>query len=177
MQFWTVLADYRRYFMPQRPFTIAARVMHYGRYGANAEDSTRLYPLFIGYASLVRGYDANALLNDCTGTCPLLDRVQGSRMLVGNLEVRFPLLGVLGLGHGYYGAFPLEAAVFADGGYAYSRGQTPSIFGGSRQPVTSAGAALRVNLFGFAVAELDYVRPFNWPGKGWTWQFSLNPGF
>ena len=178
MQFWSVLADYRRYFMPQRPFTIAARVMHFGRYGANAEDSTRLYPLFLGYASLVRGYDANALLNDCSGnTCPMLNRVQGSRILVGNLEVRFPLLGVLGLGHGYYGAFPLEAAVFADGGVAYSRGQEPSFLGGTRQPVTSAGAALRVNLFGFAVAELDYVRPFNWPGKGWVWQFSLNPGF
>ena len=178
MQFWSVLADYRRYLMPKRPFTIAARVMHYGRYGANAEDSTRLYPLFLGYASLVRGYDANALLNDCTGnTCPMLDRVQGSRILVGNLELRFPLLGVLGLGHGYYGAFPVEAAVFADGGVAYRRGQEPSFLGGTRQPVTSAGAALRVNLFGFAVAEVDYVRPFNWPGRGWTWQFSLNPGF
>jgi WD40 repeat protein len=178
MQFWTVLADYRRYLMPVRPFTIAARILHYGRYGANAEDSTRLYPLFLGYASLVRGYDANALLNDCTvSACPMLDRVQGSRLLVGNLEVRFPLLGVLGLGHGYYGAFPLEAAVFADGGVAYSRGQNPSFLGGSRKPVTSTGAALRVNLFGFAVAELDYVRPLNWPGKGWTWQFSLNEGF
>jgi Tol biopolymer transport system component len=179
MQFTSLLADYRRYIMPVRPFTIAARVMHYGRYGANAEDSTRLYPLFLGYASLVRGYDYNSVVNDCglNGACATYDRLFGSRILVANLELRFPLLGVLGIGHGYYGAFPIEAAVFADGGVAYNRGERPSIFGGPRKPVTSAGAALRVNLFGFAIAEVDLVHPFNWPGKGWTWQLSLNPGF
>ncbi len=182
MQFWTVLADYRRYFMPARPFTLAARVMHYGRYGANAQDSTRLYPLFLGYPSLVRGYDANALVTDCGSSvtitsCPMLARVQGSRLLVGNLELRFPLFGVLGLGHGYYGAFPIEAAVFADAGVAYNRGDEPNFLGGTRQGVSSAGAALRVNFFGFAIGELDFVRPFQWPGKGWVWQFSFTPGF
>jgi hypothetical protein len=181
MQFTSLLADYRRYVMPLRPFTIAARIMHYGRYGANAEDSTRLYPLFLGYASLVRGYDYNAVLNDCQSgvndACTVYGRLFGSRILVGNLELRFPLLGVLGLGHGYYGAFPIEAAVFVDGGVAYARGQDPAFLGGHRGSVTSAGAALRVNLFGFAVAELDFVRPLNWAGKGWTWQVSLNPGF
>jgi len=53
-----VLADYRRYFMPARPFTIAVRGLHYGRYGADAEDA-RLTPLFIGYQGLVRGYDTD----------------------------------------------------------------------------------------------------------------------
>jgi hypothetical protein len=181
MQFTSVLADYRRYLMPLRPFTIAARIMHYGRYGANAEDSTRLYPLFLGYPSLVRGYDYNSVLNDCqtglNGACDVYNRLFGSRIAVGNLELRFPLLGVLGIGHGYYGAFPIEAAVFADAGVAYNRGQEPSFLGGPRKLVTSAGAALRLNLFGFAIAELDFVRPFSWAGKGWTWQFSLNPGF
>jgi hypothetical protein len=181
MQFTTLLADYRRYVMPLRPFTIAARIMHYGRYGANAEDSTRLYPLFLGYASMVRGYDYNSVLNDCQagflGACNAYSRLFGSRILVGNLELRFPLLGVLGLGHGYYGAFPIEAAIFADGGVAYNRGQEPAFLGGPKRAVTSAGAALRINLFGFAIAEVDFVRPFNWAGKGWTWQVSLNPGF
>jgi Tol biopolymer transport system component len=178
MQFVTVLADYRKYIMPVRPFTIAGRIMHYGRYGANAEDSTRLYPLFLGYQSLVRGYDANSLVNGCSSlNCPILNEVQGSKLLIGNLELRFPLLGVLGLGQGFYGAFPIEAAIFADAGWAWNRGQEPSIFGGSRDPVTSIGAALRVNLFGFAIGELDYVRPFQRPGVGWIWQLGLTPGF
>ncbi len=189
MQFWNVLLDYRRYFMPARPWTIAARVLHYGRYGANAEDSTRMYPLFIGYQSLVRGYDPNQLINDCSGTtCPIIEQVQGSKLLLGNIELRFPLLGVLGLGSGYYGAFPLEAAIFYDAGIAWNRGERLALTrsagdtlitgpGSVRTPVTSVGAALRVNLFGFAVAELDYVRPFQRPGVGWVWQFGLTEGF
>jgi hypothetical protein len=43
--------------------------------------------------------------------------------------------------------------------------------------VRSAGVALRANLLGFAVAEFDYVRPFDRSRKGWIWQFGLTPGF
>src|SRR5262249_31437424 len=47
------LADYRRYFLPARPVTLAFRVLHYGRYGRDAQDA-RLTPLFLGYDDLVR---------------------------------------------------------------------------------------------------------------------------
>ena len=182
LQFTNLLADYRRYFMPVRPFTVAARLMHYGRYGRDAEDSLHMYPLFMGYQSLVRGYDYNSFdATECVATatdqCPVYNQLLGTRLLVGNLELRFPLLGVLGLGHGYYGAFPIEAAIFGDGGVAWHQGQEPRFLGGTRKLVTSAGAALRVNMFGFAVVEVDYVRPFDRPGKGWLWQFGLTPGF
>jgi hypothetical protein len=30
---------------------------------------------------------------------------------------------------------------------------------------------------GYAVVEIDYVRPLDRPQKGWFWQFSLRPGF
>ena len=33
-----VLADFRRYFMPIRRFTFAARLLHYGRYAKDGED-------------------------------------------------------------------------------------------------------------------------------------------
>jgi hypothetical protein len=36
---------------------------------------------------------------------------------------------------------------------------------------------MRINLLGFAVAEIDYVRPLDRPGRGWLWQFNLRPGF
>ena len=41
----------------------------------------------------------------------------------------------------------------------------------------SAGVAARVNLFGFAVAEINYVRPLDRRGRGWLWQFNFSPGF
>ena len=36
---------------------------------------------------------------------------------------------------------------------------------------------LRTNLLGFAVAQIDYAHPFDRPGRGWVWGFSLTPGF
>ncbi|HEU4682711.1 MAG TPA: BamA/TamA family outer membrane protein [Gemmatimonadales bacterium] len=178
------LADYRKYFMPVRPFTLATRLLHYGRYGNGGEDA-RLQPLFLGYAGLVRGYSFGSFDgSECEPTpgdpdaCPVFDQLLGSRMVVANAELRFPLLGVLGLGSGYYGAFPLEFAAFVDGGLAWDTANDPSVFGsGTRDPVFSAGVGLRINLLGFAVAEVDLVRPFDRPGKGWMWQFELQPGF
>jgi Tol biopolymer transport system component len=178
------LVDYRKYFMPVRPFTFAARLLHYGRYGNGGEDA-RLQPLFLGYSGLVRGYSYGSFDGaECVPppsdptACPVFDQLLGSRIVVGNAELRFPLLGALGIGSGYYGAFPLELAIFGDGGLAWDTAHDPSIFGsGTRDPVFSAGAGLRINLLGFAVAEVDLVHPFDRPGKGWIWQFDLQPGF
>jgi hypothetical protein len=176
----SVTADYRRYLMPVRRLTIAGRVLHAARYGADAEDPV-LFPLFLGSQQLVRGYNIGSFsAAECpaSGTsCPVFDRLVGSRILVGNVEARFPLLGVLGIGGGYYGGLPIEAALFADAGIAWNRADQASLFDVRRQAVTSAGAALRMNLFGFAVAELDYVKPFQRPDKGWYWQLSVSPGF
>ena len=56
INFTTLLADYRKYFMPAPFYTIAGRVLQYGRYGSDAQDS-RLSPLYLGYPNLVRGFD------------------------------------------------------------------------------------------------------------------------
>jgi len=178
-----LLADYRKYFMPARPFTIAARILHYGRYGSGGEDP-RLQPLFLGYPGLVRGYTFGSFdASECNPTaanpngCPVFDQLLGSRLLVGNLELRFPLLGALGVGSGYYGAFPVDFTVFGDGGLAWDSNNEPSFAGGDRKPVFSAGAGLRINLLGFAIAEVNMVHPFDRPGKGVVWEFNLQPGF
>ena len=176
-----VLADYRRYFMPAPFYTLASRVMHYGRYGGGGEDP-RLLPLYIGYPTLVRGYDVNSFdQSECAATaassCPAFDRLMGSRVLVANLELRFPLLRPFGANQNMYGPLPVEVALFADGGVAWNREERPSLLGGSRDGVASAGLAFRVNLFGVAVGELDFARPFQRPGRGWTFQFNLAPGF
>jgi Tol biopolymer transport system component len=176
-----LLADYRRYFMPAPFYTIATRVMHYGRYGSGGEDE-RLFPLFVGYPNLVRGYDVGTFdARDCVATaasdCPEFDRLIGSRVLVGNIELRFPLLRPFGASPGMYGPLPVEVALFADSGVAWNRGEKPSIFGGSRDGVASAGFALRVNLMGFAIGEFDFSRPFQRNSRGWIFQFNLSPGF
>ena len=175
-----MLADYRRYFMPVRPLTFAVRGMHYGRYGSGAEDP-RLTPLFLGYQGLVRGYDFGSFdANECNSidmnTCEAFDRLNGSRVAIASAELRFPLLGLFSR-KSFYGPFPIEMALFADAGLAWTSDTKPSFAGGERDWVRSAGAALRVNVFGFAVAEFDYVRPLDRSRRGWLWQFGLTPGF
>jgi WD40 repeat protein len=177
-----VLADYRRYFMPVRPFTLAFRALHYGRYGAGGEDP-RLSPLFLGYPGLVRGYDVNSFdasecIDDGFGRCQAFDRLLGSRMAVGNAELRFPLVGLFDR-NTLYGPVPIELAVFADAGIAWSsdRNAQTGVVAGNREWARSVGAAVRVNLLGFAVGELDYVHPLDRPTRGWLWEFNLIPGF
>src|SRR5467141_798344 len=124
LRFVTALADYRRYIMPPRPFTRAGRILHVGRYGRDADDNAHLYPLFIGYPSLVRGYDLGSITASECGTvanrCPVFEQLFGSRVLVANAELRFPPFGLLGLGGGYYGFLPVEAGVFYDAGVAWT---------------------------------------------------------
>jgi outer membrane protein assembly factor BamA len=180
LSFVTALADYRRYVMPVRPFTLAGRLLHVGRYGGSADDD-RISPLFLGFPSLVRGYDFGSFTvdecpSDLTLGCPAFDQLFGSKLLVANTELRFPLFGVLGVGDGYYGFLPVEAALFYDAGVAWTDGTEPRLFGGDRRLMTSAGVSLRMNLFGFAIGQLDYVRPFA-REKGWMIQASLTPGF
>jgi outer membrane protein assembly factor BamA len=107
----------------------------------------------------------------------VFDQLLGSRVLVGNLELRFPLLGLLGIGSGYYGAFPVDFTIFGDGGVAWESDIDPSFAGGDRKPVFSTGAGLRFNLFGFAIGEVNLVHPFDRPQKDWVWEFNLQPGF
>ncbi len=174
-----VLADIRRYFMPARPFTIALRAMHYGRYGRDGED-IRLSPLYLGYPGLVRGYEVESFgANECsvdTSSCPAFDQVIGSRIALGSAELRFPLLGLFNPQR-MYGALPVEIALFADAGVAWTSNDKPTFLGGDRDWVRSVGAGLRFNAFGYAIGELDYVRPLDRADRGWVWQFNLTPGF
>lgn len=175
-----VLGDFRTYLMPFRPYTFAFRGLYYGRYGQDAGNG-RLPTMYLGYPGLVRGYDSGSFeAFECglqqDNSCPAFDRLIGSRVAVFNAELRFPLWGAFG-GDNFYGPLPIEMALFADSGIAW--GQTSrSLFAASDQkPVTSVGAAMRANLFGFAIGELAYVRPLDRPDRGWVWQFNLMPGF
>ncbi|MFP4081734.1 MAG: peptidase S9 [Candidatus Aminicenantes bacterium] len=178
INFYTLLGDYRRYIMPVRPFTLAFRILHYGRYGKGAED-TRLYPLFVGYESLVRGYSLGSFDFNEFGNGGGFDfnRLFGSKLIVANVELRFPLFQVLGIGRGYYGVFPIDFISFFDTGLAWESGDKAWFLDGDRKPVSSAGVGLRANLFGYLIMGVNYVRPFQRPQKGWHFQFTITPGF
>ncbi len=180
------LTDYRMYLMPIRPFTLAGRILHYGRYGSGADDY-RLTPLYLGYPGLIRGYNGGFLSSDqysvnIYGTIPVGNPLYGSKMIIGNFELRFPLFGALGLGTGYYGVFPIEVGTFFDTGVSWSGGDKPWFFGGHRPEVNSTGFVGRINFFGYAVIEVDYARALTPsalnPGQNpWGWVFNLTEGF
>jgi Tol biopolymer transport system component len=179
LNFSSILADYRRYFMPVRPFTLAFRIMHYGRYGNNATDN-RFYPLFLGYETMIRGYNSSSFgVNENDVYAQLF----GSKLAVANVELRFPLFGVLGLGRGYYGILPLDFVAFYDAGIAWGyegagdSENKPFFLGGSRKPLASAGIGVRMNLMGFLIMGFNAVKPFNRPNKNWVFQFTIMPGF
>jgi hypothetical protein len=189
INFYTLLADYRRYFMPIRPFTLAFRLLHYGRYGKGGEDY-RLYPLFLGDDYFIRGYDYYSF--DYNENFDY-SRLWGSKMMVANAELRFPLFNVLGIGRGFYGILPLEFFLFYDAGVAWWNGdgydpmtglfeenRKASFLGGGRKPLTSAGVGLRMNVLGYLVLGVNYVRPFDRQmvnNKRWLFQISIYPGF
>jgi Tol biopolymer transport system component len=179
LTYYTVLGDYRRYFLPVRPLTLAFRGLHYGRYGRDSA-SNRLSEYFIGYQTLVRGYDGPSFSgSECVGEngCPVYDRLFGNRIAIFNAEARAPLLGLLGLGGGYYGFLPLETALFFDAGVAWTPDDKASFLGGDRKIVKSYGTSIRLALSRYAVLTFDFVKPIDRPNKGWFWQFSLAPGF
>ena len=180
--FGTFLADFRQYFQIGRKVSLAGRLLHFGRYGGSSEDP-RLQPLYVGYDSLIRGYDPGSFsASECgptlqqSGACPVFDQLLGSRMAVANAEVRVPIFGVLGLIPSP-GVPPVETALFYDAGVAWTTSDKANFLGGSRRPVTSYGSSLRINLLGFAIAQISLVHPNDRPERNWLWEFSFLPGF
>lgn len=176
LSFTSLALDYRRYFMPLRPYTVATRLQYVARHGRDAND-VRLHPLFVGYRNLVRGYELGALSARCTSTveneCAAIDRLSGARSLVANLELRFPLAGMFS-GTQTYGPIPLEGVLFADGGLA--SGGTFVVSSWRERIARSVGAAVRIAPFGF-IAEVGAVRTFDHPHRRWAFLLDFRPGF
>ena len=194
LQFTSATADYRRY-LYLRPFTLAVRGMHVGRYG---RDEHLVGDIYLGWPFLVRGYGRESVADACepsleTGSeeCDLyFDELRGTRVGVVNVELRVPIIRQLVLGN-TLGLPPIEGFGFFDAGSAWGKRQLsdgsiitamPTFRRGvegaldERGVVTSAGVGARVNLFGYFVVEAVYVKAFE-RQNGWHWQFALQPGF
>jgi hypothetical protein len=170
-----VLADYRRYLMPVKPYTVALRVVHAGLYGRDAGDA-RLAPLFAGSRSYVRGYRQGAVRcePDAAGRCAAMEALFGRRLAVANVEMRFPIAGVLRRDI-RYGSLPAEGFVFADAAAAWSPPDGENGAMGGR-PVASAGAGIRVNAFGLPL-EVAGLRALDPSARRWSLDVSFRPGF
>lgn len=207
LNYFGFLLDFRKYFMPARPFTFATRLMTYGRYGSDAEakwsdidpdappgwaNNNVLADLYLGMPTLVRGYNSGSFSSDeCdfnvssgSVSCDSYNQLFGSRVAVANFEFRIPLLGFFGVIPSP-GLPPMEIAPFFDAGIAWDKSNDPSFSCGSdeiagfncREVVSSYGIAARLNLLGFLIMEMDFVHPNNRPGKGWYFQFNLIQSF
>jgi Tol biopolymer transport system component len=174
-QFTSLLLDGRRYFR-LRPVTLAVRGLGYGRFGGN---SAEVFPFFLSNSWFVRGYGSNDLY---TADPQLFNRMQGSKIAVGNIEIRLPLFGPKPLGLIKF-FLPADLNLFVDGGVAFYDTddlENPSPWTGVvHKPVVSVGASMRFNLFGALVVEPFYALPLsaNKEGRQWRWGINILPGW
>lgn len=182
------LADYRTYYF-FRPLTLAFRGFHYGRYGRDSDDSTRMYPIFLGEETLMRGYGYGSFTNaECIqsqgpaspSTCPVFTRLLGSRTALASAELRIPVFGVPEYGLLDFPYLPLTISPFFDIGEAWYASERPKLSfaqGAGRGVVASTGVSARVNLLGYAVLEFYAAHPFQRPTKSWVYGIQLAPGW
>ena len=180
-----LLFDNRRYDRIGKPLVLATRLLYIGRLGSDAA----LYPMYLGSTDLVRGNTSGSYSrNECsiafatTGDCAAFDRLVGTQLAVGNVELRFPILNPR-MGFIPAGFPALEGAVFADVGVAWNDGNT---IRWNRQvgddPFTvrsvsrTVGPALRLNAWGFVILRFDYSFPLDRNIRGY-WTVSIGPVF
>jgi Tol biopolymer transport system component len=179
-------ADYRRYFR-MAPITLATRGMYLGRFGEDAENGT-LPPLFVGYPTLVRGYNARDFAsesNDPNSSEITINDLIGNQMSIGNIEIRYPLTGPERLS-GIKSKFLFtELNLFTDAGVAWGSydgfqiGTKPvNRVARDSKLVVSSGISLRVNVFGYLIVEPFYAIPWQNGGfKNGNFGFNFQPGW
>ncbi|MBR8537093.1 PD40 domain-containing protein [Carboxylicivirga sediminis] len=166
LQMQTLLIDFRRYVFI-KPYSLAFRLYHYGRYGKDS-DSDRMSELFLGSPWFVRGYDMGNFYGDETTDANTISMNQliGTRLLVTNLEWRIPFTGPKEIGWFRSNFLFSELALFVDGGVSWNKHSYPvakltTNSNAQRIPVFSGGVAYRINLFGAMILEPYYGFPFH----------------
>ena len=172
----TFLADFRKYFWFNK-FNLSFRGLHYARYGDDANNPNVGFIYSID-PTLVRGYN-NSSLNELNNVYGLsLEQIQGSKILVGNAEIRIPFSGPEKLALVKSGFLFSDLAFFFDAATTWRENDQWSESNANDTPkwVMSTGVALRVNLFGAFIIEPYYARPLR---KDASWVFGINfvPGW
>jgi hypothetical protein len=179
----SLLADYRKYFR-LAPLTLATRNLFMGRYGQDAKTGI-LPPLYLGYPTLVRGYDALEYAENTSNSLSINDLV-GNKMYVGNIELRLPLTGPEKLSTIKSRFLFTELNLFMDAGRAWGFRETvpgvdpkdPVIVLKNNRWIFSTGLSLRLNLFNYLVIEPYFAIP--WQNGGFrnsNFGFNFVPGW
>jgi Tol biopolymer transport system component len=181
-----VQADYR-YYLLLKPVTLAFRAMHVGEYGGELK-SGELPVLNLGFPTWVRGYSTRSFdfskgINDTgkTGEGATFDRLIGSKVAIGNAELRLPILGSQQIGLVDFAYLPTDFILFTDGGLAWinNRGVTLQLSGNpdERAPVFSTGFGLRSNLVGALVGSVFLVYPVERPHRHPFLDYEISTGW
>jgi Tol biopolymer transport system component len=197
--FVTARVDARRYLYAE-PFTLALQGLHVGNYGAAFGEGLGVGNEYLGEPyrqGFIRGYNTQDLFEGiqetgegCTpvtdrsvrSQCAEIDRLFGTRSLVGRAELRVPLLGPESLSLIPFRYLPTTLGVFTDAGVTWTGGQGPDFTfdtdsGATNIPVVSSGVTARVNVLGRLLIETYLARPFQRGDTTWTWGIRLSPGF
>lgn len=176
--FSTALLD-GRYYHRIKPFTFAVRGLVYARMGGNANNTNRVYPLFVVQPWFVRGY-GNSLFDQDP---QLFERVAGSKMGVANAEIRLPFTGPRRLALIPLRGFATDLNFFFDAGVAFFENSDLKPQNGDavpqHKPIMSTGVSLRINLFGALIIEPYFALPFSLDKdvRKWGWGLNFQPGW
>jgi outer membrane protein assembly factor BamA len=185
---WTEFsADYRRYVPLLFNFlTFAWRAQT--SIGMGPDEI--VFPKYLGRADYVRGYDREQYSAQFCGgifsdqsACSVTELL-GSRFLLGNAELRFPLVRRVDLGVIPISLPPVDGLFFFDAGVAWTKGQSISLSRPAdydqdiqRYLLRSYGMGVRMNLFGYALLRADYAIPLDRGSRKGYWVLTLGPSF
>jgi len=117
--FYGVTADLRKYWR-LKPVTLAVRSYSSLRIGSDAD---RLYPMYLGYPYLIRGYEAGSIYGTTSNTTNNsfnIDQLTGSKISVFNFELRLPFTGPKKLAAIPSGFLFTDLNLFFDAGLAWT---------------------------------------------------------
>jgi len=184
----SILTDFRKYFYT-KPLTFAFKGYGYSRLGRDASN-TIMPPLYLGYETLIRGYNNKALSNNLTNSDEEFEfnNLLGSRIMVANFEIRLPFTGPERLAAIKSGFLFTDLNLFFDAGVAWGNFQDYDSNTGLYQNenrtlenstiLTSTGISTRINVFGQLILEPYYAFPLQLEGNS-SGVFGLNftPGW
>lgn len=187
LDFTGITLDARKYFYA-RPFTIAFKGFHLGRYGDAFNETTfngfslsdpqdiLAQSIYIGNQFLLRGFQFNNLPLSQNEDDLFTQQLFGSKVFTANAEVRIPFTGPEQLALVKSRMIFSELALFFDAGAAFNRfsdfNETMDILVPTDDPLNpnllsikrsrflaSTGVSLRLNVFGAIILEPYYAIP------------------
>ncbi len=176
-KFGALSADLRKYFWV-KPVSFGIRAFHYARTGV---DRNSFNPIFLGWQGFVRGIGDVGSVDELFNRYGLsVSQLQGSKLFLGQAEVRLPFTGPKQLALIGSNLLFTELAAFVDAGVAFdeyeniefaSKRDEAASLPNSSIVVATGGLSLRLNLFGALILEPYYAIPLRENAKG---EFGLN---